>query len=127
MANMTGNRSLATRIDDAGTWPFWVSLAIGVWMFISAFVWPHTAAEQTNTWILGVLIVIASGWAMYSPNIRFLNTIFAIWLFFATLFIQHSQAGTLWSNLIAAIIVFVMSLVPSGEVTGAGTQRAVHA
>ncbi len=94
-------------------WPRWVSLVLGIWLFISAFVWPHTLAERTDTWILGVLIFCASIGAMFVPSVRFFNTLFAIWLFFATLIIGHSQPGTLWNNCIAAIIVFVMSLIPS--------------
>lgn len=109
-------------------WPRWVSLILGIWLIISAFAWPHTAGEQTNAWILGVLIAIASIWAMFAPGVRFLNTIFSIWLFFATIAIMHSQAGTLWNNLIAAIIVFVMSLIPSGAMTmRTGGRRAIHA
>lgn len=117
------------RIDARqGAWPRWVSLAAGVWVFISAFIWPHTAGEQTNAWILGVLIVIASLWAMAMPPVRYVNTILAVWLFFATLVIQHSHAGTLWSNLISAIVVFVMSLTPSGRsATTTGVRRPLHA
>jgi hypothetical protein len=123
-----GSNVMAMDRGYGSAWPRWISLAVGIWVFISAFVWPHTAGEQTNTWILGVLIVIGSLAAMQMPNVRYLNTLFAIWLFFATLVITHSQAGTLWSNLLSAIVVFVMSLIPSGESTvTTGSQRPLHA
>jgi hypothetical protein len=94
-------------------WPRWVNFAIGIWLIISAFAWPHTAGAQTNTWILGALIAIASIWAMFAPSARFLNTLFAIWLFFATLVVHHTSSATLWNNLIAAAVVFVLSLIPN--------------
>ena len=119
---------MATSNNAMGAWPRWVSLVVAVWVFISAFIWPHTHAEQTNTWILGVLMFIGSLWAMAMPPVRYLNTIFSIWLFIATLVIAHQQPGTLWSNLIAAIIVFVMSLIPSGATTvRTGTRQPLHA
>ncbi len=102
-----------------------INLALGVWLFISAFVWPHAMGQQTNTWILGVLVALASAWAMYAPNARYLDTIFAVWLFVSTLVIAHHSAATMWNNLIVAIVVFVLSL-PGGvePVTG---RRPLHA
>ncbi|HUJ59379.1 MAG TPA: hypothetical protein VLX92_12830 [Kofleriaceae bacterium] len=105
-------------VDDNPTthiWPRAVNLIAGVWLFISAFVWPHTMGELTDTWIVGVLIAIASIWALYTPAMRFANTVLSIWLFFSTLVIAHTVVATTWNNLIAAIVVFVMSLTPSGD------------
>ena len=103
-------------------WPRWVNLLIGLWLIVSAFAWPHTAGAQANTWILGALIAIASAWAVFMPGARFLNTIFAIWLFFATLVIYHASSATVWNNLIAAVVVFVLSLIPNPP-AGARTGR----
>ena len=115
-------------IDEsaAGMWPRWLNLLAGVWLFISAFVWPHTAAAQANTWIVGALIAIASIWAMFAPSVRIVNTILAIWLFFSTLFIYHTSVGTVWNNLILAVVVFVLSLIPSGATSFRG-HRAIPA
>lgn len=109
-------------------WPRWVNFLIGIWLIISAFAWPHTAGARVNTWILGALIAIASAWAVFMPGARFLNTIFAIWLFFATLVIYHASSATVWNNLIAAVVVFVLSLIPTPP-AGArtGGQRPLHA
>jgi uncharacterized membrane protein len=112
-------------VRNTSNWAAGINLVLGVWLFISAFVWPHTMGQQTNTWILGVLIALASAWAMYAPNARYLDTIFAVWLFVSTLVIARHSPATMWNNLIVAIIVFVLSL-PGGvePVTG---RRPVHA
>ncbi len=125
MANYRNDPSARSGYE---AWPRWVSLVLGVWLFISAFVWPHTLGERTDTWIVGALIFLASIGAMYLPPVRFLNTVFAIWLFFLTLAIGHSNPGTLWNNCIVAIVVFVMSLIPSGATAAlTGGQRQIPA
>ena len=84
-----------------------------VWVFISAFLWPHTLGERTDTWIIGVLIAIVSVVAMFLPAARLLNTLLAVWLFFATWIIGHASPATAWSNTFAALAVFVMAHVPT--------------
>ncbi len=102
-----------TRAGENFAWPRWLNLVLGVWLFISAFIWPHTAASQTNTWIVGILIAIFAIAAMFAPAVRWVNTVLAVWLFVSTLFIQHVTAGTAWNNCIVAVIVFFVSLAPS--------------
>jgi hypothetical protein len=99
------------RVKNPYLWARIVNFLLGVWLFISAFVWQHTAAERTNTWILGIWIAVFALVAMAQPVARWLNTLAAIWLFFATLAIFHTQSGTLWNNLIVAVVVFILSFV----------------
>ena len=47
-----------------------LNIALGVWLFISAFLWPHTSAQFTNTWICGALTVAFSLIAMRVPESR---------------------------------------------------------
>ena len=125
---MVDYNRIRTSLPTQDAWPRWVNFLIGVWLIISAFAWPHSAGARTHTWVLGALIAIASIWAMFTPGARFLNTIFAIWLFFATLVIYHASSATVWNNVIAAVVVFVLSLIPT-PTAGArtGRQRPLHA
>ncbi len=90
----------------------WLNVVLGVWLFISAFLWPHTVAQRTNTWILGVLCVIFALIAMSTPPARFLNTALSIWLFISVWALPHRNIGTMWNNALVAIVIFVLSLVP---------------
>lgn len=101
-----------------------MNAALGVWLFISAFLWPHTMAQRTNTWILGVLTVIFSVAAMREPRARYLNTILAIWLFISAWALPRISAGTVWNNVLVAIAIFVLSLVPSTATEGPRVARA---
>ena len=89
-----------------------VNVILGVWLFISAFVWPHTTAERGNTWILGVLCVAFALIALREPSVRWLNTALAVWLFISVWALPHANLGTMWNNALVAIAVFVVSLVP---------------
>jgi hypothetical protein len=90
-----------------------INVILGVWLFISAFVWPHTQAQMTNTWILGVLCVIFALVAMAVPWVRYLNTLLAIWLFISAWALPTYNAGTVWNNVLVAIAIFIVSLVPN--------------
>ncbi len=90
-----------------------INIVLGAWLFISAFVWPHSAAARTNTWICGLLAVAFAVWALWAPATRWLTTALAIWLFISTLSIFHVSEATLWNNVIVAILLFIFSLVPS--------------
>lgn len=47
--------------------PRYVNIALGAWVFLSAFVWPHADASFTNSWLMGVLIVAFSIGALAAP------------------------------------------------------------
>ena len=97
------------------------TLLLGVWLFISAFIWPHTMSQMTNTWICGVIAVVFAAVAMRYPQARYVNTILAIWLFVSAFALPSISVGTIWNNVIVAIAIFVSSLVPSDQPT-----RLVH-
>jgi hypothetical protein len=101
-----------------GAAPRIVNVVLGVWLFISAFAWPHTQAQMTNTWIVGVLCVIFALVSMAIPWVRYFNTVLAIWLFISAWALPNETPGTVWNNVLVAIAIFVVSLVPStGEAT----------
>jgi hypothetical protein len=104
-----------------------VSVVLGAWLFISAFVWPHTPALRADTWIVGALIFLVGITAMYTSPARYVNTLLGVYLFISTLAFHHVEAGTVWNNLIVAVIVFVVSLIPSGVPPMHRPGRAAHA
>ena len=96
-----------------GASPRIINVILGVWLFISAFVWPHTTSQMTNTWICGVLAVVFALVAMAVPWVRYLNTLLAIWLFISAWALPSRSPGTIWNNVLVAIAIFIVSLVPS--------------
>jgi hypothetical protein len=98
--------------------------ALGVWLVISAFAWPHTPAQRTNAWIVGVLAFVISLAAASALRLRFLNTILAVWLFISAFALPRISSGTLWNNVLVSIAIFVTSLMPSESWTPPGAARS---
>jgi SPW repeat len=113
---------------ESDAWPRGANIVLGIWLFLSAFIWPHTESSGTNTWIIGLLIAIAGIITLYVPWVRWLNAVLAAWLFISTLVLPQLTAGTMWNNTIVAILVFLLSLVPGSlhPTTGRPT-RTAHA
>lgn len=105
-----------------GVWPRYLTVAISVWLFISAFAWQHSYAMRNNTWIVAILMFIAAMWAIRTPVMRYANTALAAWLFLSTI-AMYQFATTVWNNILVAIAVFVISLIPS-QFEGSGPRMA---
>jgi hypothetical protein len=88
-----------------------LNVLLGVWLFISAFAWPHNQAEMTNTWILGVLCVIFALVATRVEWVRYANTVLAVWLFVSAFALHPASHATVWNNGLVAIAIFVISLL----------------
>jgi uncharacterized membrane protein len=96
----------------SGPWPRYLTILLSVWLFISAFAWMHTAPSRTNTWIVAVLLVLSALSTITAPAMRWFNMALSVWLFISTLAFPHVTNATLWNNLIVAVVVFVLSLIP---------------
>jgi hypothetical protein len=86
-----------------------INLLLGIWLVISAFAWPHSFAEQTNTWIVGAVIAIFSAVSFAVPEVRWLDSLPAVWLFFSTFALTHGNGGTVWHNVVIAVAVFTVA------------------
>ena len=99
-------------MNENHTWPRVANVILGIWLFLSAFLWPHTYEQMTNTWIVGVLCAFFAVLAMRVPQARYLNTVLAIWLFISAWALPVMNAGTRWNNVILALAIFCFSLAP---------------
>ncbi len=102
-----------TGADADFPWPRLVDFVLGLWLFASAFLWPHTHSEMMTATIVGIVMVVTAAWSMFAHVVHYLNTLAAIWLFFSALGTNHATAGTAWNDALVAIVVFFLSLVPN--------------
>ena len=96
-----------------------VNIVLGVWLFVSAFLWAHSYAQMTNTWIVGALCAAFALIAMRVPEARYLNTLLAVWLFVSVWALPTLSSATRWVNGLTAIAIFAVSMAP-GYLGGPG-------
>jgi hypothetical protein len=87
------------------------NVALGIWLFISGMLWPHSPAEYLNTALCGLAIAVVAFISMSASQIRFINSALSIWLFISAFVLPTVTLGTAWHNAILAVFVFVLSLV----------------
>lgn len=91
----------------------WINLALGIWLFVSAFAWPHTHQQYVNALIVGTLYTAIAAVALHAPQVRFLNVALSLWLAFSAHLFPTLHATTSWNSLIVALLVLVVTLMPS--------------
>jgi hypothetical protein len=87
---------------------------IGIWLFVTAFMWPHTSTEMTVTILAAIVTFGLAILAMYTFAARYLNAFIAVLLFITALTLPTLSRATQWNNAIVAIAIFVAALVDNG-------------
>jgi hypothetical protein len=95
----------------AGGTPRVVNIALGAWLFLSTFLWPHTNAQATNSWLCGALIIVLSAVSNRYANARYGTAAVAVWLFISVWALATRTPATFWNNLLVSIAVFFVSLM----------------
>lgn len=96
----------------------YVNIIVGLWLFISAFVWRHSAAQFTNTWVMGIIVAAIAAIALAWPAIRYLNTLAGAWLIISAFALPAIASGTRWNSFIAGVVVVVLSLTEAPAEAG---------
>jgi O-antigen ligase len=91
-----------------------VDVVLGLWLVASAFLWPHGTAQFLNAAVTGALIAAISAVALLARDrARHVTTGLAVWLFLANLLLPGTTLATAWNHAVLAVILFLLSMVPS--------------
>ncbi|MCG5053780.1 MAG: SPW repeat protein [Myxococcales bacterium] len=91
----------------------YVNIALGAWLFLSTFLWIHSDAQYTNSWLVGLATVIVAAVSLSTPAARFFNTALGAWLFISAWALPSISDGTVWNHALVGLAVVVASLIPS--------------
>jgi hypothetical protein len=94
-----------------------INAVLGLWLFFSTFLWPHTAAQRTTGWTVGLLAVTASlaglsghGWG------RSVNAALGGWLILSAILLPRVQLATFVTELVVGFGLVFLSMLPSFSV-----------
>src|SRR4051794_27102433 len=89
-----------------------VNAVLGLWLYLSAFAWPHTPFERANAWISGIIAVTAALVGLRHTKIgRYVNAAIGAWLIVSAVLMPGIRAATFWNHLIVgfALAFFAMA------------------
>ena len=81
----------------------WFSFSLGCWLFTSRFLWPHSAPQFVNAWLVSVFYSSLAIAAIGFPLVRSAKHMLAIWLFASAWLLPRASEATLWNNLLVAL------------------------
>ena len=87
-----------------------VNAVLGAWLFISAFIWPHSEVSRINTAVCGLVVLVIALSALRIPPMRWLNTAIGIWVVIGAALLPHASVGTVWNNIIVGLLVLLVSV-----------------
>jgi hypothetical protein len=97
---------------------------LGLWLFVSRFLWPHSPLQFANTWIVSIVYTSLGVAALGFPGVRYLNALVALWLCVSAFALPRIAQATLWNNLFIAIAMLATTAVPRARSTGTGPINA---
>jgi hypothetical protein len=104
-----------------------LNLALAVWLFVSAWVMPHSAATSWNALIVGVLAAAVSllAWAAPGrPGLRHGTSVLAVWLVVGTMLLPHLSLASLLNEVAVAMgFAGVALLLPAARRHGGHAAR----
>ena len=99
------------------SWPLLATALVGTWVMAAPWVFGTTGPAFTLDSVLGAIVVVVAfvAWAEVTRAARFLNILVAIALAFAALWLPDVSIAARLNDLVAGVLVIVLS-VPRGPV-----------
>lgn len=92
-----------------------VNMALGLWLFVSVFAWPHTAAQMVNAALVGLLVGLTalSAWSTGPAlPLRLFNAALGLWQLVSIGAFPTRSAATNINSAVVGVLVFALALIP---------------
>jgi chromate transport protein ChrA len=94
--------------------PRLINAMLGFWLFLSAFLWPHTHFQQLNAWVVGIAGVTVALMALAGYDwARYVNAALGAWLIISTLLMPSTNVATAWNHLLVGFAMILFGLMSS--------------
>ena len=100
--------------------------ALGVWLAVSAFLWAHSSAQESNACMVGIVAAATAALGLKIARLRWINGVLALWLFVSAWMLPHVSSATIWNSVIVSMVMFSVSIIEtSGSLNGAYPPRSL--
>ena len=89
-----------------------VNLVLGGWLFMSAFLWPHSDVQRLNAIIAGGLAAIFALLSTRARVIHYLSAAVGAWLFWFAWFFSSRNLATAYNEMAVGLAMFCFAILP---------------
>ena len=84
--------------------------SIGAWLFVSAFLWPHSRFQFHNSIVCGLLAMALALAGTCIRETASLGAMLAMWLLLSAFLVPAIHDATFWNNFLTAIAIWGISM-----------------
>jgi uncharacterized membrane protein YccC len=102
-----------------------VRIAIALWLFVSAWVLPHSETTAWNSIIVALAVIALAFFAfgaIGSPGLRYFITVMAMWLFMSAMVLPHESLWAVMNDVAVAVALALVSIIPPKRWGGKGAE-----
>jgi hypothetical protein len=89
------------------------NVVVGLWLFASGFLWPHTQAQRLSAWIVGLVAVTAALAGLSGHRWgRYVNVAAGGYLIVSSLVPSIGRA-TFWNHMLVGLLLAMFGVAPS--------------
>lgn len=92
-----------------------VNTVLGVGLFVTVFLWPHTTAQTVNATLVGLFVALTALSALSTgprSRLRMANAALALWLLVSIVAFPTLSVATHITSAVVGLLVLVLALLP---------------
>jgi hypothetical protein len=106
-----------------------IGALLGIWLLVSALLWPHTQDQVIVSGSLGILIAAMTAAERVSSDLidlRIVVRLLATLLLLSVILLPRRSMALAWNDAIVATAVFFISFIPESETSDHGPPGRPH-
>jgi hypothetical protein len=90
------------------------NVGLGLWLFLSTFLWPQPLQQRIAGWSVGIMVVTAALLGFAGLKIgRYVNAVLGAWLILSAILRPNLSPATFWNHLIVGAALALFGLASS--------------
>jgi hypothetical protein len=95
--------------------PIYASSVLGLWLIVTAFLWPHSSGMTINTVLMGIIVIVSSLLSLRLPVLRYVTGAAGVWVAASLFAWPDYSPPTVWNNVLVGAAIALASLLGPEE------------